>query len=127
MNAIQAQLNILSLATNNQTRSKRKYYCWSCGSNYTYESKTCSTKKEGHQEEAYYNKRLGGSKKGCELRLGGEINKIEMSHPKISLIICIRTPPNYPSNNMLTIADSGANIHLEKQSTTKIAPLIMSN
>ena len=51
MNATKAQINILSSAPTNETRSKRKYYCWSCGSNYTHGSKTCSAKKAGHQEE----------------------------------------------------------------------------
>ena len=37
------------------------------------------------------------------------------------------TPPNYPSKNTLAIADSGANIHLTKQSTTTMAPVIISN
>ena len=64
MNAMQAQLKTLATVPTNQTRSKRKYYCLSCGSNYTNESKTCSSKKSGHQDEAYYKKRLGGNKKG---------------------------------------------------------------
>ena len=66
MNAMQAQLNILSSDSTNQTRTNRKYYCWSCGSNYNYGSKTCSYKKAGHWEEAYHKKRLGGIEKGCE-------------------------------------------------------------
>ena len=36
-------------------------------------------------------------------------------------------PPNPTSYNMLAISDSGANIHLSKQTTTKMAPVIMSN
>ena len=54
------------------------------------------------------------------------MNKIEISNPKTTLTNCIDTPPN-TSNNMLAIADSGANIHLEKQATTTMAPIIMSN
>ena len=50
-----------------------------------------------------------------------------MSNPKISLINCIGNPPNPPSNNILEISDSGANIHLAKQATTTMAPVIMSN
>ena len=42
------------------------------------------------------------------------MNKIKIRNPKISLINCINTPPNPPSNNMLEIADSGTNVHLEK-------------
>ena len=49
------------------------------------------------------------------------MNKIEISNPKISLINFIDTPSNPPSNNMLEIADSGANIHLAKQATTKMS------
>ena len=47
------------------------------------------------------------------------MNKIEIINPKISLINCIDTPPNPPGTNMLAIADSGTNTHLEKRSTTK--------
>ena len=39
MNAIQAKLKTLASAQTSQTRSKRKHYCWSCGSNYTHGSK----------------------------------------------------------------------------------------
>ena len=53
------------------------------------------------------------------------MNKIKISTPKISLINCIDTTPNPPSNNMLAITDSGANIHLEKQATTTMDPVIM--
>ena len=55
------------------------------------------------------------------------MNKIKISNPKISLLNCFATPPNPPSNNMLSIADSGENIHLAKQATTTIAPVIMLN
>ena len=34
---------------------------------------------------------------------------------------------NPPSNNMLEISDSGANIHLSKQATNTMAPALMSN
>ena len=54
------------------------------------------------------------------------MNKIKIISPKISLIDFIVTPNNPPSNNMLAIADSGANIQLGKQATTKMAPVIMS-
>ena len=50
-----------------------------------------------------------------------------MSNPKISLINCIGNQPNYPSKNKLAIADSGANIHLAKQATTTMSPVIISN
>ena len=53
------------------------------------------------------------------------MNKIYISNPKISLINFIDTPPNPHSNHMLAIADSGANIHLSKQATTTMAPVIM--
>ena len=56
MNAMQAQLKTLASAQNNQVRPKRKFYCWSCGSNFTHGSKIFSSKKAGHQEEAYYKK-----------------------------------------------------------------------
>ena len=55
------------------------------------------------------------------------MNKIEICNYKIKLIHCIDTPLNPTSNNMLIIADSGANIHLVKQSTTKMAPVKISN
>ena len=49
--------------TKNKARPKNKYYCWSCGSNYTHGRKKCSSKKAGHQEEAYYKNIMGGSEK----------------------------------------------------------------
>ena len=55
------------------------------------------------------------------------INKIEISNPRIGIRNCIGPTPNSPSNNMLSIADSGANIHLAKKATTTMAPVIMSN
>ena len=55
------------------------------------------------------------------------MNKIEISHPKISFKNCIDTPPITTIKNMLKIAYSGANIHLTKQATTSMAPVIMSN
>ena len=64
MNAMKAQLRILSSAPTNQTRSNMKYYCWSCGINYTHGSITCSAKKEGHQEDAYHKKGLIIREKG---------------------------------------------------------------
>ena len=105
MNAMQAQLKVLTVALTIQKISKRKYYCWSCGSNYTHGSKTLSSKKSGHQDEDYYKKRLGGSKKGREWQLGATMNKTKIINPKISLINCINTPPNPPSNNMLAITE----------------------
>ena len=119
MNSMQAQLNTLAAALTNQTRRKRKCYRWICGSNYTHGSKTCSSNKSGHQYEVYYNQILGESEKVCGWRLGAAMNKIEMIKPKISLINCIDTPHNTPSNKMPAIADSGANIHLEKNPPLK--------
>ena len=75
MNAMQAQLKTLAAAPMKQTRLKRKYYCWSFGRNYTHRSKTLSSNKSGHQDEAYYKKRLGGREKWCDLWLGAEMNK----------------------------------------------------
>ena len=126
MNTIRAQLKALILAPANQTRSKRNCYCWSCRSSYIHRSKTCSSKKSEHKDEAYYKKRLGGSEKECEWRLGATMNTIKISNPKISLINFIDNPHNLPSNNMLAIVHSGANIHPEKNTTTKMAPVIMS-
>ena len=65
MNDSQVQLKMIPSAPTNQTRSKRNYYCWSFGSNYNPGSKNFSSKKYFHQDEAYYNKILGGRKKGC--------------------------------------------------------------
>ena len=53
MNAIQAQLKKLASAQTNQSRSKSNHYCWSCGSNFTHGSKTCSSNKAGNQDEVY--------------------------------------------------------------------------
>ena len=58
---------------------------------------------------------------------GTIINKVEISNPKISLINCIGNPPNFTSKNTLAIVDSGVNIHLAKQSTTTMDPVIISN
>ena len=66
MNAMQSQLKTLASAETNQVRPKRKFYCCSCGINFTHGSKTSSEKKAVHQEEACYNKMMGGSEKGCE-------------------------------------------------------------
>ena len=65
MNAMQAQLKTLASAETNQVRPKIKFYCCSCGINFTRGSKTCASKKAVHQEEAYYKKRMGVSEKGC--------------------------------------------------------------
>ena len=125
MDTIQAQLKTLTLAPTNQTSPKRNYYCLSYSINFIHGSKNCSLRKSCNQDETY-KKGLGGSNKGCKWQLGATTNKIKISHPKISLIHCINTPPNTPSNIMLEIADSGANIHLSKKSTTKTALVIMS-
>ena len=55
------------------------------------------------------------------------MNKILIIKPTISLINFIDNPTNTHSNNMIAIVDSGANIHLAKQSTTTMPPVIMSN
>ena len=49
MNNMQAQLNTLSLMTTNPKRTKRKFYCWSCGRNFTHGGETCTTNKTGHR------------------------------------------------------------------------------
>ena len=66
MNDIQAKLKTLASAQTNQARSKRKHYCWICGGNFTHGSKTCSSNKARHLDEAYYKKRMGGSEKVYE-------------------------------------------------------------
>ena len=70
---------------------------------------------------------MGGSEKGCQWRFGEIFYKIEISNPKISLINYIDTPPNPTSTNMLEIEDSGANIHLSRQATPVLAPVIVKN
>ena len=70
---------------------------------------------------------MGGGKKGCKWWLGVIVNKIETSNPEISLLNYIDTPPNPNSNNILEIADSGANIHVAKQATPTMASVIMDN
>ena len=52
-------------------------------------------------------------------------NRIKISNPKIILINHINTPPNPTSTTMLTIADSGENIHLARQATPTMAPVII--
>ena len=55
------------------------------------------------------------------------MNKIEISNPRMNLINFIRTPPKFPSKNMLAISESGADIHLAKNSTKNFSPVIMKN
>ena len=55
------------------------------------------------------------------------VNEIKMSNPKIILINFIYTPLNPNTTNMLEIADSGANIHLARQATPRMAPVLMDN
>ena len=50
-----------------------------------------------------------------------------MSNPKISLLPCIGISTTSPGNNMLAIPESDANIHLSKQSTFTMLPVIISN
>ena len=84
-------------------------------------------KKSSHKEEVYYKKIFGVSKKVRKLWLGAIMNKIKMSTTKLILINNIRTPTNYLSNQTVSIIVSGANIHLSKQATTKMAQVIISN
>ena len=70
---------------------------------------------------------MGGNEKGCEWRLGAIVNKIKIINPKISLINHIYTPPNSTNNNMLAIIDYGPNIHISRQATPKMAPVLMDN
>ena len=70
---------------------------------------------------------MGGSEKGSGWQLGAIVNKIEIINPRISLINYIDNPPNPTSNKLLAIADSGANIHPEKQATPTMAPVITEN
>ena len=66
MNAMKAQLKTLALMKTNPTRTKRKFYCWSYEINYNHWNKTYSSKKAFRKEDAYCNKKLGGSKKRCK-------------------------------------------------------------
>ena len=68
---------------------------------------------------------MGGSEKGCELRLGVIVNEIKISNPKISLMNHIDAPPNPNSTNMPVIVEPGANIHLSRQATPTMAPEII--
>ena len=49
-----------------------------------------------------------------------------MTNPIISLIIYIDTLPNPNINNILAIADSGANIHLSKQAVLTMDHVVMA-
>ena len=53
------------------------------------------------------------------------MNKNKISTTKTSLINNIGTPYNYPRKYPLAIAESGANIHIENQATSEMAPVIM--
>ena len=53
------------------------------------------------------------------------MNKIKVSTSKLSLINNIGNPPNSPSKHTISIADSGVSIHLSKQDTTTMVPVIM--
>ena len=45
-----------------QTPKKReRFYCWSCGSRSNHKGKDCKKKKEGHQDEATENNKMGSS------------------------------------------------------------------
>ena len=70
---------------------------------------------------------MGGTEKGREWQLGAIVNKIEFSNPIISLINYIDAAPNSISTKMLAIADSGVNIHLARQATPKMSPIVMEN
>ena len=54
------------------------------------------------------------------------MNKIKISNPKLSLINSIRIPHSYPSKHTLEIADSGTNIHIYKQATPTMEPVLIS-
>ena len=68
---------------------------------------------------------MGGSEKVCERQLEAIINQIKIIKPKIGLINYINNTHNPTSNNMLSIADSGANIHLARKATPTMDPVIM--
>ena len=42
-------------------RTRKKYYCWTCGSNSNHPGRSCTRKKEGHQDNATEHNRMGGS------------------------------------------------------------------
>ena len=50
---------------NNNNRFKRDKYCWSHGA-CNHDSKSCRRRLEGHQEEATFNNRMGGSNRFCK-------------------------------------------------------------
>ena len=54
------------------------------------------------------------------------MNKNKMITLKISLINNIGTLFNYPRKYTLAIAESGSNIHMENQATSKMASFIIS-
>ena len=51
---------------NMRKKPKRKYYCWSCGSNLQYGRNIYPNKKAGQKNDNHYQNRLGGNNKGCE-------------------------------------------------------------
>ena len=48
-----------SRGTSKQVR--KKYYCWMSGSNSNHPGRTCTRKKEGHQDTAIEYSKIGGS------------------------------------------------------------------
>ena len=89
--------------------------------------KPAQQRKRDTKKKPIAKKGMDGSEKGREWRLGAIDNKIKISNSKISLINLIYTPPNPTSTNMLEISDSGANIHLSRQATPTMLPVIMDN
>ena len=89
--------------------------------------KPAQQRKRDTKKKRIAKKGMDGSEKGREWRLGAIDNKIKISNSKISLINHIYTPPNPTSTNMLEISDSGANIHLSRQATPTMFPVIMDN
>ena len=71
MQEMQAKLNSTTGCNNNNTnrnnrrqRNKTKY-CWSHGA-CAHNSASCQSKKEGHQDNATFNNKMGGSTNYCE-------------------------------------------------------------
>ena len=125
ISAIQDQIKTLSLSS--ATKTRQQYYLWRCGSNLSYGSKTCPTKKAEKKEKYYYEKILWGSKNWYEWCVGSIINKIKIITPKLSLINNIGTIPNSPINYTLAITDSDANIRISNKSTPTMFQVTMSN
>ena len=56
-----AKVTTDSNTNGDKKRKRKKYYCWSCGSNSNHPGCTCTRKKDGYQDKATEEDKIGGS------------------------------------------------------------------